>query len=104
MELIDLSKEMENIGYVVRVVSYGIYGSPEFKVILFEKFISVDQVRMSLIRNSWVEIKSIVDGPDQNNISKWFCFERNKVQIELQDQLMGKKNNTNLFMSIDKPF
>lgn len=103
MELIDLSKEMENAGYVVKIVPYGIYGSPEFKVILFEKFISVDRVRMSLLK-TWKEIRSIVDGPDQNNLTKWFCFERNKVQIELQDQLMGKKNNTNLFMSADKPF
>lgn len=103
MSLEDLKKEMEEAGYIVQIVPYGIFGSENFEVIIFEKHIGIETVKASLERRDWKEINRRFDGINPNELSKWFLFKRRNIDIELQNTLMGKEE-TNLFLSSHKPF
>ncbi len=103
MTLEDLKKEIEETGYRVKIVPYGVYGSENFEVIIFEKYIGIETVKSSLERKGWKEKEHRFDGVNPNKLDKWFSFKRHEITIELQSTLMGKEK-TNLFLSADKPF
>ncbi len=93
MELRILKKEMEDAGYKVVIETY------MFEMILFENFISVDRVKMTLTGRGWVVIDSEIKSRGKG-FEDWcyFLLEKDGVQIELQSLLFV---NTTLNMKDD---
>ena len=97
MKIQDLKKEMELAGYNVTIEVYPYVCGIE--MILFEKFISVDRVKITLTGRGWVVIDS--EKKDRGKgFDDWYYYllERDGVQIELQSLLFA---NTCLSMKDD---
>jgi len=104
MEIHDLKKEMELMGYKVTIEIYPFICGIE--MILFEDFISVDRVRMTLTGRGWIvtdhEVKNRGKGFDDWN---YFLLERNGILIELQSLFsntsLNMKNDNDNFLGDD---
>ena len=97
MNIQDLKEEMELAGYNVTIEVYPYMHGIE--MILFENFISVDRVKITLTGRGWVVIDS--EKKDRGKgFEDWlyFLLERDGVQIELQSLLFA---NTALNMKDD---
>lgn len=87
---------MELAGYNVTIEVYPYMHGIE--MILFENFISVDRVKITLTGKGWVVIDT--EKKDRGDFDDWFYFllEKDGVQIELQSLLFA---NTVLSMKED---
>ena len=86
MTIEELKDEVEKAGYNVKIDWFGFLGAA-FQVIIFEKSISIDMVRMSLSLRGWIVKKEKVGRRERGDVWRYFVLEKNKVEVELQPLL-----------------
>ncbi len=96
LSLEQLKKEIEEMGYVVIIDWFG-FMELRFQMIIFQKGISVDRVRMSLSMRGWKIIH------ETRGEQPFIHLEREGDEIELRDFLQNTSINLRQSLHLKKP-